>query len=871
MNDPNNASPPTPPPGACDSQTWRTSVLVVIAFAALIAALWAPIGVRGTAMIEEWSFYVAFDNGVRAIAPEILKGQSNRPFLLVSYALAHWLTPDSFVGLNVVHLALLFFKGVLFYAVLARLLPTARHAAFLIAALMMIFPADTGIFNVRYTPYHMAVDSFLLALVALLSNWDRPKVWKLPVMWLGLIVCLGSYEVAFPLVFFTPVLLWWQEKKLNARLLRFAALWYAAPAIMAVWTVAVISRAGTYQAGQLAGESSSGVSRLWAYWSRVRHAYLRHFFEGWSEAITPPVPAAHLWISIAVILGSAIVAFALAARHRAERAPRSRARQGGLLLITGLLALGLGYLAFVPSAAHALTHERVFLFSSLGGAAAIGGLWLLLCQTIPRCARALYVVGMSGLVGIAMVGALAQQKAMEVATHGEQRLLSGIVARVPAIPQDHALLLFYDYASRYEPSQPMFAMNATRGHFEDAVRYIYHDPSLKVHVLRQAGPGVPDAERCEPGPNRVDVFSGDARIASYSYEKIYALRYELDGEVTLLDDFPAGYASETVSASKTPVPLASPLPPRALTVLNPSLRAMPVEEKRPANSVHFEFDESRGGYGFGPPERTPSHTVMWMISPTALIEFWLEGTSDYTIDVGVLTGITTDILESLHLRVNGEPIPLKMLPNPAGTILRGMIPQTAVAANPKRTRLNFQTDRVVSPKSLGASDDPRLFGVLFDWIKVSPKLRMKSLRVDFDRLVSGDGWGPPEGSPALSVIWSVTPTSFIDCWLDPSRDYKVEFCVLRGLTADILDSLAMSVNGQSIPLQRSPAEQGSTIFRGTIPRSAVSADPKNTKLTFSINRVASPESLGMNSDPRVLGVLFDWLAIDPEDGGNTPR
>src|SRR5262249_30117224 len=125
---------------------WRAPAFVVPAMlAALVLALWLPFGLGATGLLEEWSLFAWVDRGEPVFALRTIPGHESRPLVVLGWALGYWLTPDSFVGLNLVHAALLLTKALLLYAVLARLAPGHRAVALVAAVLFVVYPADTAL------------------------------------------------------------------------------------------------------------------------------------------------------------------------------------------------------------------------------------------------------------------------------------------------------------------------------------------------------------------------------------------------------------------------------------------------------------------------------------------------------------------------------------------------------------------------------------------------------------------------------------------------------------------------------------------------------------------------------------------------------
>ena len=112
-------------------------------------------------------------------------------------------------------------------------------------------------------------------------------------------------------------------------------------------------------------------------------------------------------------------------------------------------------------------------------------------------------------------------------------------------------------------------------------------------------------------------------------------------------------------------------------------------------------------------------TYGWTNAKTVSVNVWLAPDSSYQVKLHVVTSLLPEILNSLTLSVNSQPIPLTQTRDPnGGIIVTGTIPQAAVALDPTNTLLEFHTDKVVSPKSLGVSANPQLLGIQIDWLQI---------------------------------------------------------------------------------------------------------------------------------------------------------
>ncbi len=145
---------------------------------------------------------------------------------------------------------------------------------------------------------------------------------------------------------------------------------------------------------------------------------------------------------------------------------------------------------------------------------------------------------------------------------------------------------------------------------------------------------------------------------------------------------------------------------------------------------------------------------------------------------------------------------------------------------------------------------------------VADKTPQSAIRLDFDHMLPGPGWELPV--PGQTRLWTTSRLAVLNLNIAPAAtSYGIQFSIAYALDPAILDSLALRVNGTTIPLQRSDLASGEYIFDGLIPAEVIAANLQNTKLVFSTERVVSPKELGLGADIRSLGVLFDWLTIEP--------
>jgi hypothetical protein len=124
----------------------------------------------------------------------------------------------------------------------------------------------------------------------------------------------------------------------------------------------------------------------------------------------------------------------------------------------------------------------------------------------------------------------------------------------------------------------------------------------------------------------------------------------------------------------------------------------------------------------------------------------------------------------------------------------------------------------------------------------------------------GRGWRSSEPDVGGGTVrWSVTVSPTIGVTLAKDADLALEFRVSDWSAPDVIDSLALSVNGIAIPLTYEPAKPKGRLYRGVLPREILAQSSARTHLMFRVHRLAP-----MPAAPDVqLGIALSSLRIRP--------
>jgi hypothetical protein len=502
----------------------------MLALLLLAAAVWLPFGVHKTGLIEEWTFYKFLDEGQSVIGAEGLRDQTTRPFLLLSWALGYWLTPDSFVGLNLVHLLTFVGRGLVVYSILRRLMPNHRAFGLLAAALFLVHPADESLFELRVMNYHVATFLYLCSARLLMAYWDHPRALTLAALWATQLLGLGTSEAAYPLVLVTPIVLYWMSGRLNARIVRIASLWYAVPAAFLAWMVPRLLRPGNFVAAAVNSDAGTA-SFVSGFAYAVGRAYLRTLFTCWTDIViacrtNPSYPG----IGAAA---AAIVGLAAWAQHDGDGGAQTR-RAPNVALVAGLGALGLGFLPFALSYVR-LANGRVFLLSSAGAAVAVVSLLYLVSRRFGR-ALPIFVVIASLLVGAATVLALERHRRVVVASLREQKTLAGFAREMPRMNGQPLIVLYDPFAQFPAGFESTWATSGAI--LTNAMHYLYHDPRYTVFLCypNEQAAGLYN-DGCAFRDRELAVFRAD-RSDAIPYDRVVVFRLGCDGDVYTMRSLP---------------------------------------------------------------------------------------------------------------------------------------------------------------------------------------------------------------------------------------------------------------------------------------------------------------------------------------------
>jgi len=556
----------------------RRIPLTLVAFsalAALVLTLWLPFGWKVTGLYEEW-FYMSYTDagGPLRMLYDPPSNESYRPMNFAPYVLGYLLTPSSFLGLNIIAALCLLGKGTAMYSLVRRLVPDNPALALVSSALLVIYPADRGLLTLRTTNIHAGVFLLLAALNLLVAASQRFRWTTLLAMLIAESIALATYDGGILLSFYGPVLLVWLRNGIDKRLVAVAALWWAVSISFLFHLILTLRDPASY-AAELLARSDLGnthfmeILRSWIY--SVTRAYLRNFGTGWYQAFRGlEWQDPYLQLSAGLTVFVIIPAIWLHARRDEEGKPVVDTRRYLVLACLGVVAVLPGFGTYLPTVWRN-SSWRVFLYSSIGAALAVGVVCFLFAQLFGQWRRRVFVGLTSLLIGIATVQALAQHQGYFEYSQRQQQILAQIVSRAPHFEPGTTVLLVDRTPTAAYKAWSMCSVVSNC--LEWALRYIYRDHSLQAmycapgyHPRRQF------SEECRFEAHGVTVsyiHRGSMREMSPSspYASLVVFENSIRG-LSLLNDI-GGYNSEAGVNGYDPgrrIDARSPVPPRAHTV-----------------------------------------------------------------------------------------------------------------------------------------------------------------------------------------------------------------------------------------------------------------------------------------------------------------
>ena len=477
----------------------------------VIISLWLPFGFTNGFIGDGWSFYINARHGASW-------GALDRPFLPLAYVIGYALAPGSFAGFNWMLIILIFARSWLVYNILREfsLPPLFRFA---VALVLAVFPADEGVFYAGALNVYLSWVAYLAAFYCLLRYWQRPHIITLTGMWIALILNLGIYEAAYPLILVSPLMVLLLKRK-SWRIWRGVAFrWYLFPVLNVIrvfLTLLLVPQDFHYQS-QLAARGPA----LLEMFDNLGFVYERHFFTAWfqHELLTSD------WL---IALGISVICLAACLgmlRYFQKNASRDFSSRDYLyLLLVGMAVVTLSMLVILPTL---LSREtvRVYFMTSVGAALALVALLRLLLKNDRS-----FSVGISVVILLAFGQLLQQHRHDIAAANAEKQVVMDIMQIFPRLEPYSALVVIDESGT-----SGLETILWTRWHFHAPFYVLYDDPTLAIALCYPDDDPAVSTHYCEFEENAVTAHIGPFITWSRPYDMVHAVRYTAEREFVLAD------------------------------------------------------------------------------------------------------------------------------------------------------------------------------------------------------------------------------------------------------------------------------------------------------------------------------------------------
>jgi len=146
---------------------------------------------------------------------------------------------------------------------------------------------------------------------------------------------------------------------------------------------------------------------------------------------------------------------------------------------------------------------------------------------------------------------------------------------------------------------------------------------------------------------------------------------------------------------------------------------------KPAKSIDYDFRQKLSGTGWYWREilEENGNAFRWTgPETTSTIDFAVSKKEDLIIQFRVMRAISSDLLDSLSLKVNEHPIEIKILESKTGSkVFEGFIPKSALSNKKDFVRISFEINRTINPHEINPLDPTdRPLGIAMDRIKIMP-------------------------------------------------------------------------------------------------------------------------------------------------------
>ena len=536
----------------------RADLVAICTFLVFVILLYSPADFASIGQWEAWPYQAHFDGRPSKVVTELV----SRFWILVPYALANAISPESFAGHHVVIILMMFGMLVLLYGIL-RQLKTPAWIAFLATMLFLVYPVNPAFMSIRSIAHNFNKLTLMAAVFFVLDSRKDSSRLHLLGIWLALLFNIGSHETAYAILLVIPLLWWWEMPSRIWRNVNLTVIWYLFPATKVVYLLLLTMNQRAYYGASATDQFA--LDSAGHYLDVIAGVYRQTFLYGPREAMAAigQHSSAILIVTELVLIG--VVAVYLSRESSAEVFP-SRKRIA-IALLGGLIFIlpSIGVLMWLGDY-YARDIWRMSIFVPIGAAIAVTGLVILVATLIKnaRLRQALVI----GLCLVLMFPALSrlfvQQRRFENSADAKARVLMQLVEQAPYFDSDARLMLLtaMSFGELNEHGIDELQYNM----LDSAIFVLYQEGRPKVAFLCVLG------RRCST--NDISIRENYLQRGT-DFSDIVMFRLNDDLSVELLRELPpelGGSENDTYHPERL-IDTSAPIPPRALTMLASARRA----------------------------------------------------------------------------------------------------------------------------------------------------------------------------------------------------------------------------------------------------------------------------------------------------------
>ncbi len=519
--------------------------ILMVTFAAIgaVCLIWTPIGMSQTGLVEEWVILGSFiQNGTTFLAWDggAFVSHKLRPLTILPFALSYTLSPESFIGWNLLLSASLVLKTVSM-AYLVWWLTQNRPVAMLAGLMFMLFPADTMQMSLRSVHIDWAAGLSLSAVSTLLFATEAKSVLGrlIATVIAATLFLIGNfiYEAGLFLAPL-PLLLWWARFGVNAGykgLLqhRFPVFGWLVSALIAAGYLVIVSRDPNLYQQSISSDLQQTITTVLGRTPLLLTiALYRVFVHGWYDSARLLQEQTAFWPYLAVLSLAVLIALLVP-----RSGPYSGVRTSRSLYLrmigAGIIATLLGYLPYLSSMSHILISQRTYIYASIGGALTM----VAVCAFLYERSRIIGAIAWIALIGLGLNAQWAQLNHYTDLSMRQRMLLAGILQAAPST-EPGAKILILDRSGNLGSTWML------RGEILDAaLTYLYQKPVDTITCLQPsmvyssfAVRANGAAGKCVETPTTWIVGQGLDSTFTIEKDKIVTLTVDPNGSVQRMGD-----------------------------------------------------------------------------------------------------------------------------------------------------------------------------------------------------------------------------------------------------------------------------------------------------------------------------------------------